>query len=197
MWALPPATLTHATYLPVGTAGAFTQGATANVAIPGSALALPLGITNEGTEFEFSFDTEEDSAAEYYYPLRTVVTGQTAKLSTSLKTVNLTNLRYAFNAATTAWSATPSATTPAYFTPPAPGEEVRIQILWESLANDLFILGYSAFQTNAVTLAAVKGSAGLNLELAWNLEQPDAAIAPVPFKMGVLGASWVETIAAE
>jgi hypothetical protein len=199
LWAAPAGTLTVAApFAPASiTAGAFIQGTDALTKVPGSTTFLPLGVTEDGMEFSFGFDTEDDESAEYYYPLKTVVTGQTASMSATLKQVNLTNLRLALNASTSAVTGTPSATAAAKLTPPLPGAEVRCQILWESLDNDIVIIGYSALQTNEVTLSPNKGAAGLSLDLQWNLEQPAATIATVPFDIWVTGTSWVETVSGD
>lgn len=183
-------------YSPAGTASAFTQGNSATN-VPGNVGWLPLGITEDGMTFTSGIDTENDEAAEYYYNLKTLVTGQTATLAVTLKTVNLTNLRLALNAATSAVSATPTATVAAKLTPPLPGSEVRCQLLWESLDNNLVIVMYQALQTNEVSLAGVKGAGGITLDLAFTLEQPDAAVATTPFDLWVIGTSWAETVNSE
>lgn len=199
LWAYTLGTpiLTHAvTAAYAGAASAFTQGTSATN-IPGTTSLLPLGITKGGMEFTTSFDTEKDESAEYYYAHAVVMTGQEAKLKCTLKTVNITNLRFALNAPASAWSATPSATVASILTPPAPGSEVRCQLLWESLANDFVIVGYQALQIGDVSIAGVKGAEGVNLDLEFNFEQPDASVAAVPYEVAVIGATWVDTVYSE
>lgn len=183
-------------YAPAGTGSAFTQG-TSSTNVPGTASLLPLGITEEGMTFTSGFSTDNDESAEYYFSHKTIVTGQTASLKTTLKTVNLTNLRLALNAPTSAVSAVPTATVAAKVTPPLPGAEVRCQLLWESLDNNMLIVGYQALQTNELNLAGRKGAAGMVLDLEFTFEMPDAAIAPTPYDLWVIGTSWAETVNTE
>lgn len=183
-------------YAPTGTGGLFTQGSSATN-VPGAAGWLPLGITEDGMEFTVGFDTDNDNSAEYYYSHKTVVTGQTGSLKATLKTVNLTNLRLALNAATSAVSATPSATQAAKLTPPLPGQEVRCQLMWEALDNNLVIVMYQALQTSDVGLQGRKGADGMVLDLEFMLEQPDASVAPTPWDTWVIGTTWAESVSTE
>jgi hypothetical protein len=148
-------------------------------------------------EMTVANSTDTDESAEYYFPHKTLVTGQSGSLKATLKTVNLTNLRLALNAATTAVSATPSATTAAKLTPPLPGAEVRCQLLWESLDNNIVIPMYQCLQTNDVTLAGKKGAEGMVLDLEFSFEMPDASVAPTPYDIWVIGASWIETVTTD
>jgi hypothetical protein len=195
LWAAPAGTLTSS-FTPTVSGGVFTQGTTAT-AVPGSTAMLPVGITTEGTKFTASFDTDTDESAEYYYPHKTIVTGQTAKLEVELKTVNLTNLRAALNASTSQVNGTPSASSFARLTPPLPGQEVRMQWLWESTAGDMLILLYQGLNTGDVELDAAKGAKGMNIPLSISGELPDSTIATTPFDILVCGTSYAETASGD
>lgn len=195
LWAAPVGTITSS-YAPSGAAGQFTQG-TVTGDVPGSTAWLPLGITKTGSVFKTGITTANVESAEYYYPHKIVATAQTADITFSLMTVNLTNLRLAFNAPTTAVSAPPTDTSPAKLTPPLVGQEVRSQLLWESLNADCLIVIYQALQTQAVSLNAAKGNANMEVPVVMTAELPPTATAATPFDMWVIGASWAETIATD
>jgi hypothetical protein len=133
-------------------------------------------------------------SAEYYYPHKIVATAQTADLTFSLMTVNLTNLRMAFNADISTVSAVPDADTPAKLTPPLVGQEVRTQLMWESLSADFLIVIYQALQTQAVSLNAAKGNANMEIPVVMTAELPPSTVAPTPFDLWVMGTSWTETV---
>ncbi|MEU0467318.1 hypothetical protein ABZ215_25225 [Amycolatopsis sp. NPDC006131] len=195
LWVAPLGTITS-NYTPQVTGGAFVQGTTATQ-VPGASAWLPVGITTEGTRFTSSSDTDTDESAEYYYPHATVVTGQTCGLEVELKTVNLTNLRVALNAATSQVSGTPTASSFARLAPPLPGQEVRMQWLWESNAADMIIVLYKGLNTGDVELAAQKGAGGMNVPLSISGELPDASVAPTPYDILVCGNSFAESTATE
>lgn len=195
LWVAPLGTVTSS-YAPAGASSAFTQGTSANN-VPGDTDWLPLGITQEGMTFSSSSDTEPDESAEYYYPHKILVTGQSATMSATLKTVNLTNLRTAFNAATSAVSATPGPSTAARLTPPLPGEEVRCQIMWESLDDDMVIILYQCMNTGAVEIGGRKGAEGTNVPLELTAELPDEDVALTPVDIWVIGASYEETVTGD
>lgn len=195
LWASPVGTITNA-FAPTGAAAQFTQGVVAGD-VPGSAAWLPLGITKSGSIFKTGLTTANVESAEYYYPHKIVTTAQMADLSFNLMTVNLTNLRLALNAAPTADSAVPTDTTPAKLVPPLVGQEVRVQLMWESLTADFLIVIYQALQTQAVSLAMAKGAANMEIPVVMTAELPPSTVAPTPFDMWVIGTTWAETASTD
>lgn len=199
LWALPAGTLTDATFLAslstsvTAGQGQFVSGTAANT-VPGSALALPLGITKTGMVFKNALTTANIESAEYYYPHKVVGTAQVVDLTTTLITVNATNLRLAFNAATSQVTGTPDASDAAKLVPPLVGQEVRCQLVWESNAADHVIIIWQALQTGAVSLNAAKGNANMDIPLTFTAELPDSTIAPAPYAEYFTGTSWVETV---
>lgn len=195
LWVAPLGTITN-NFTPTVTGGVFVQGTTATQ-VPGATAWLPVGITTEGTKFTSSFDTDNDESAEYYYPHAVIVTGQTCTLEVELKTVDLTNLRVALNAATSQVNGTPTASSFARLTPPLPGSEVRMQWMWESTAADMLIVLYKGLNTGDVELTAQKGAAGMNIPLTISGELPDAAVATTPFDILTCGTSYAESVSGE
>lgn len=195
LWVAPLGTVTS-NYAPTGTGGSFTQGTTATQ-VPGNAAWLPVGITSEGTTFTFSFDTDTDEAAEYNDALATIVTGTSATMEAELKTVNLTNLRAAFNLPTSLVTGTPTASTAAYIDPPAAGAEVRSQWLWESTSGNHIILFWQGLNTGDVALQGQKGAGGMNIPISVNAELPDVSVAPRAWRQYVIGTSFAESVGTE
>lgn len=195
LWVAPIGTITNA-FAPTGVAGQFVQGTTAT-SVPGNAAWLPLGITKAGNIFKTGITTANVDSAEYYYPHKIVTTAQTADMAFALMTVNLTNLRLGFNAATSSVSGAVTDTTVARLSPPLPGAETRVQVMWESLAGDFVIVIYQALQTQAISLNAAKGNNNMEVPVMMTAELPPTATASVPFDMWVVGATWAETAATD
>jgi hypothetical protein len=196
LFALPAGTLKGAPasgpYAPAGTANKFTLGVAAVTNVPGSALALPLGITADGMTFTGTMTTENDEAAEYTSPIRVFVTGQSETLAVELKT---TNLAIALNL--TPPTTVPDATTPVNIRKPALGSEVRTQLLWVSQDADLVLVLYSCLQTGDLAIAGKKGAAGITLPLTFTCEQPDSSVSGASYDIWALGASWAATANTE
>lgn len=195
LWFAPLGTWANG-YAPAGTANVFTQGTTAT-AVPGSTAALPLGWTDDGTKFKQSIKTDEDEAAESYYPVSTPVVGTSCTLEVSLKTVNLTNLRVALNIPASGPTGVPSPSTVSKLQPALAGAEVRGQLLFQSTENDLLIVMYQVLNTGDVELAFQKGAKGLSVPLTFNGELPDASVAPAPFSMYMIGSEYAESTSGE
>lgn len=196
LWYLPAGTIDETNFTPTVTTSKFDQG-TSGDTVPGFTTALPLGITKEGMTWTRTVTTEVDEAAEHYGALKTVVTGITETLAVALKTVNLTNLRVAMNAASTVVSGTPGASAYAKIKKPKPGEEIRGQLLWESLGDDFLIACWQVFQTNDVSLGARRGVEGMNLDLSFNLELPPPTVSDEESTLYVAGATWIETVSGD
>ncbi|MET8149396.1 hypothetical protein ACIBSW_34585 [Actinoplanes sp. NPDC049668] len=195
IWGAPLGTYTS-TYAPEATNGKFDLGTTAATEVPGNVAALPVGITTEGMTFTRSIETEEDEAAEQYAPINVLVTGESAGLAFEMKTLNLTNLYFLFNAPPNQ-GADPDDTTAVDVVVPTPGDEVKHQWLWCSQDDSMLILLYSALNTGELSLSATKGAGGMNGAVDLQGTMPDASIAPTLFKIRVAGAKWAETVATD
>lgn len=194
LWIAPLGTVTS-TYTPTVAASLFTQGTTAT-GVPGATTFLPLGRTNEGMELSYSIETEDDTPAESFDPHRTIMTGRTASLAVSLRQINLTNLRAAFNLMGSTITA-PTATAFSRVSPPSPGSESYCQIMWESDANDMIIIMYKTLQVGEFSLAGRKGAESMRLELEFRGNQPDSSVATVPVDILVAGVTYAETVSGD
>lgn len=205
LFAAPLGTVTSA-YAPVASNSVFTLGTSATT-VPGSTAWLPLGWTDDGHTFSQSSSTDDDKAAESYYPVASPVTEIKAKWAVKLKTVNLTNLRLALNGFDSTSSLVtnvsgsggqvPGASTVVRVKPAVAGAELRCQLLFVSTEQDMVIVIYKAFNAGDLELAFKKGADGLSLPLDFNLEIPDASIATTPYDILVTGADYVESASGE
>jgi hypothetical protein len=203
VWLAPPGTITD-TYAPTAAGSKFTVG-TATGNVPGAVGWLPVGITTDGMTFTGNFTTENDEAAEYYTPIRVLVTGQAETLALTLKQVNLTNLRAALNASTAqvtnvggaTGAAVPSATNVVRLRKPAIGTEQRCQLLWLSQDDNFVLVIYSALQTGDFTIQGQKGAGGITLPLTFTVEQPASTVSASSYDMYVTGSNFAESVATE
>lgn|SRR5512135_86624 len=134
---------------------------------------LPWGITREGHEFQYSIDTDNILAAEYYDPLVIVTTGRAAQIAFECLRVVGSTMKLALNGATlsTAGSGTTLCTT---VTPPAIGAETRAMIGWESNDNTERLVMEQAFQAGTLTIARRKGADNAGLALEFHAELPSS-----------------------
>lgn len=196
LWAAPLATLTSA-YAPAGTGGAFTQGTTAT-SVPGNAAWVPLGDFGSPTQFDYTFNTEEITVENSYDPVATVATGRRISVKAELVDWTLWQYQLALSAATTAWSGTPTATTTAKFTPPAPGQEGRYQLLWQSQDNTDVMVVYQTIQVGNISERRGKGAAGrASLAVEFKGELPAASVATSLFNRWRIGANAAATLSTD
>lgn len=171
------------------TAGRFTAGAAAG-SVPGDTAWLPLGATNEGTSINVGIETANVEVAESYDPVAVITTGKTATLAAGLVTFNQTTYNVAFNAGAGAWSATPSATTAAVFSPPNVGEEVRRQVMWVSDKMTDIVVFFQAFQAGSIEEAHRKGADKGVMACEFRAEIPPSNVSNRAWKRIVTGSAW-------
>jgi hypothetical protein len=128
-----------------------------------------LGVTREGHELTYEISTDTIEAAEYLDPLMYVTTGRTAGMSFDMMQVHATNFRRALNAGspTTTGSGTTLRTT---VRPPAIGAEIRVQLGWESTANDERLIALQCFQTGNITVQRKKGADNASIPVEYRFE---------------------------
>lgn len=200
LWIAPLGTIVgspNTTFAPVVASSKFTQGTTSNAAVPGNTAWLPLGRTNDGMEFTWSIDTEEDTPAESYDPHKVLVTGRSCSLTASLRQINVTNLLAAFNNLTGTVT-TPTATAFSRIAPPGPGSEVRAQLMWENDDNDMLIVMYQVLQVGELSLAGKKGAESMRIDVEFRGEVPSSSlVATVPAEILVAGVTYAATVSGD
>lgn len=145
---------------------------------------LPLGATDEGSEFSDTLSVDAVEVAETYYAVTWASTGREASWMTSLAEINKTNLKAALNGGTS----TTTGVSGAEITevgPPTVGSEVRTMLGWQSEDDTVRFIGYQVLNVGSLGLAFRKGADKATLSMEWRLEKPSAT---QPWVMYMAGA---------
>lgn len=147
---------------------------------------VPFGSTAKGFGFSDAIKTEDQMAAESYYPVFTATTGREATADVVAQEISKSTLLYALNAATSAAVTTgTTGTTATVITPAAPGQEVRRKWLWQSQNDDVRWLAYQALNIGSIDAKVDKGANAMQLTFKLKLELPPSQ--PVPYRIGLAG----------
>lgn len=146
---------------------------------------LPLGMTDDGTDFNDQVSTGPMEVAESLLPVKIVTTGETTTIAASLAEINMTNWKRARNGGTiTTTGAT--TTLKSVYTPPALGAEVRCMIGWQSLDATLRLVCYQCFAGGSLEMAFRRNPDFTSLPAEFNLEIPSSG---TPFKLYSAGVA--------
>lgn len=149
---------------------------------------LPLGATEDGSEFSYSSSVEPVTVAEFFDPISYWTTERGGKIAFNLANFGASNYRRALNGGVTALAATSGSGTTALYDvePPSPGSEVRCMVGWESLDNTVRLVCRQTLQGGEIT-TAFKKAPGLGvIPCTFNLEKPSSA---QPFKLSFAGSA--------
>lgn len=149
---------------------------------------LPLGATQDGTQFSYTTEVTPITVAEYYDPIKYATTGRSGNIAFNLANFGLSNYRRALNGGVAALTATSGTGTTALYdvSPPAVGSEVRCMIGWESLDHTLRLVIFQAICGGDVTSAFKKSPDFAVIPCTFNMEIPSTGI---PFKLSGAGAT--------
>ena len=149
---------------------------------------LPLGATEAGSEFAYSSEVEPITVAEFFDPIRYSTTARSGSIAFNLANFGASNYRRAMNGGVTALAATSGAGATALYKvePPAPGDEVRCMIGWESLDNTVRLVCHQTIQGGEVTSAFRKAPDLALIPCTFNLEVPSTGI---PWTMSFAGSA--------
>jgi hypothetical protein len=148
---------------------------------------IPLGITKEGSEFNWQTNTDKVEAAEYLDPLRIVSVSRAGSFKFELMNISAANVKKMLNGGAIAVTGS-GATTMSTYTPPALGSEVRCMLGWESQDFTERLIIRQAFQTGQVTVSRKKGADAATLPAEFGLEAL-ATVATAPFSYVTAGAA--------
>lgn len=138
-----------------------------------SASWIPLGATEEGSEFSYSTDVAPIEVAEFFDPIKYATTGRAGSIAFNLANWTLTNYRRALNGGIAAITPTGvSGSELSTLEPPNPGSEVRSMIGWESLDNTVRLICHQTIQGGEVTTAFKKAPALGLIPCTFQLEVP-------------------------
>lgn len=149
---------------------------------------IPLGATEEGSEFAYSVDVEPIEVAEFFDPISYRTTSRTGSIAFNLASYTLSNYRRALNGGVAALTATSGTGATSLFTlePPTPGTEVRCMLGWESLDNTVRLICHQTIQGGEITSAFKKAPDLATIPCTFNLEVPTAG---KPWTMYAAGTS--------
>lgn len=147
---------------------------------------IPLGATEDGSEFSYEINVEAVTVAEFFDPIRYSTTERSGSFSFNLASWTLKNLQRVMNGGTTATVSGTAATLSSSYVPPAPGAETRCMIGWESLDHTARLVCYQTINSATVTTAFRKAPDKAVLPCQFNFEVPASGI---PFKFYAAGAN--------
>jgi surface antigen len=140
-----------------------------------------MGATLDGSKFTYQTTVEAIKVAEFFDPIRWSTTDRSGSFGFVLANYTLHNLRRALNAGTGAVATVSGtgATLSSSLTPPAPGQELRTMVGWESLDHTLRFIAYQVINGASVESEFKKapGVAGIPFELRF-----EVPASGVPFK---------------
>lgn len=139
---------------------------------------LPLGATEDGTQFSYSTNVDPITVAEFLDPVQYATTSRAGSVAFNLASFTLSNYRRALNGGTAAVTATSGVTTTTLttVTPPTVGSETRAMIGWESLDNTLRIVWYQCIQGGEIAATFKKAPDIATIACTYNLEIPTSGI---------------------
>lgn len=148
---------------------------------------LPLGATEDGSEFTYGSTVEAATVAEFFDPIQYFTTERAGTIAFNLANFGASNYRRALNGGVTALAATSGTGATALYQvePPTPGSEVRCMIGWESLDNTVRLVCRQTIQGGEVTSAFRKAPTLGVIPCTFNLEKPSSA---QPFRLSFAGS---------
>lgn len=135
---------------------------------------VPVGATEDGSQFSYEMTIEPITVAELFNPISYAPTGVATSISFAMADFTLHKLRRAMNASTgsvTTASGT-GATLSSKLSPPGPTAIVRQMIGWESLDHTLRMIGYQALNGGAMEISWKRAPDKATIATTWNFEQP-------------------------
>jgi hypothetical protein len=141
------------------------------------------GITKDGSEFDYTINTDKIMSAEYFDPLQIVTTDRAASMKFELEQINATTLKNCLNGGTLSVSGSGTTQLNSY-TPAAPGAEVRCMIGWEAQDNTERLVMEQAFQVGTLTIMRKRGADNATLPVEFAAEIPASTF---PFRYWTSG----------
>lgn len=131
-----------------------------------------LGPTDDGSDFTYESKLEAISVAEFLDPIRWSTTERNGNIAFAMANWTLKNLQRALNGGTLTTVSGAGTTLSSKLIPPAPGQETRCMIGWESLDHTVRIIMYQVIQGGAIKLSNKKAPAKGLIPVQFNFEVP-------------------------
>jgi len=144
-----------------------------------------IGITKTGSEFDYTINTDQIYAAEYYDPIVIVTTGRAASIKFEMMQVHATNMRRAINGGNLVVTGS-GATQLNTLTPANVGQEIRQMVGWEANDSTERLVLEQVFQTGTLTVARQKGVDNATLPVEYSAELPASGFPFQYFTAGTL-----------
>jgi hypothetical protein len=151
-----------------------------------SASWIPLGATEDGTEFNYETKVEAIQVAEFFDPIKYSTTERSGSIGFNLASFHLNAIKRVLNGGTLATVSGSGATLSSSYVPVVPGAEVRCMIGWESLDHTVRMICYQVINGSTLKLAYKKAPAFATLPVVFNFEIPASGI---PFKVYAAGTA--------
>ena len=150
---------------------------------------LPLGATEDGTDWTYGSTVEPMNAAEFFDAIQYVTTERHGSIAFNLLNFGASNYRRALNGGVTALAPTSGTGATALYEvePPDPGSEVRCMVGWESLDNTVRLVCRQTIQGGEIASAYKKAPTEAVIPCTFNLEKP--ASGAKPFKKSFAGSA--------
>jgi hypothetical protein len=136
---------------------------------------IPLGATQEGTQFTWNSPLEPIYAAEFLNPITYAPAEQSGNIAFGLLDFTLNSLKRAMNGGAISVVSGTGATEVSKFEAPEPADIVRCMIGWESLDNSIRIIGRQCLNAGEVNAAFRKGTDVGIIPCEFNFERPVSA----------------------
>lgn len=141
---------------------------------------LPLGATEDGSEFANATKVETITPAEFFDPVAYVTTERQSSIAFALMNNSLTNYRRAMNGGVAALTPTSGTGATALYTlePTVPGQETKCMIGWESQDSTMRLVGYQCFQGGEVKENFKKDPVAAVIPCVFNFEANTTSAKP-------------------
>ena len=149
---------------------------------------LPLGATEDGSEFSYQTTVQPIQVAEFFDPISYRTTDRAGNISFSLANFGASNYHRALNGGASAVAPTSGSSATALYTvaPTSPGSEVRVMIGWESLDHTARLVAYQCFSGGDVKAAFKKAPSKAVIPCQFNFEVPSSG---TPFNWFFAGSN--------
>jgi hypothetical protein len=147
---------------------------------------IPLGATEDGSEFNYETKVEAVSVAELFDPVRWSTTERSGSIGFNLASYHLNAVKRVMNGGTIATVSGTGVTLSSSYVPPAPGAEVRCMIGWESLDHTVRLICYQCINGTTIKMEMKKAPSFTSLPVVFNFEVPSSGN---PFKLYAAGTA--------
>lgn len=151
---------------------------------------IPLGATEDGSEFSYEIKIEPITVAELFDPIRYATTERSGSLGFNLASYHLNALKRVMNGGTIATVSGSTTTLSSSYVPPTPGNEVRCMLGWESLDHTVRLVMYQCINGSSIKVSNKKAPALATLPCVFSFETPTSGTPWKAYAAGVarLGA---------